>query len=341
MRFSAEDLAQPISEDQPCGEDLEYDLDFQKMETMMQSSAEQEYGDTVIAASGPDWKGVRELTGELLGRTRDIRVLTYAALSDLHLSGLGAFSESLEALNVCIENFWDDIYPLLDADDDDDATERFNNLQILNDHQLVCIGLENASLIEIKGLGGFSLRAIELAEGKESPVGDEVVHEISLIQGAFGDADAEDLTALGEGVGGSITQLKRTAELWDQLAPEAAQLSVDGTLKVLKDIHEAIGKYAPIAASAAGEDGEDSEGDGASVNAPSATGAINDRADVVRMLERICDYYAINEPSSPIPLLLGRAQRLVSKSFLEIVDDMVPDSIHQVQIISGYTESDE
>jgi type VI secretion system protein ImpA len=338
MRFSAEDLAQPISEDLPCGEDLEYDLDFQKMETMMQSSAEQEFGDTVIAASGPDWKGVRELTGDLLGRTRDIRVLTYAALADLHLSGLGAFSESLEALNICLENFWGGIYPLLDIDDDNDATERFNNLQILNDHQLVCVGLENAPLVEIRGLGGFSLRAIELAEGKGSPVGDEVVHEVSLIQGAFGDADAEALTALAEGLDGSVTQLNRTAELWDQLAPEAAQLSFDGTLRVLNDIHQAISKYAPAAAAAVFEEGED---DGESVKAPPASGAINDHADVVRMLDKICEYYSVNEPSSPIPLLLRRAQRLVSKSFFEILEDVAPDSVPQAQVIRGYTAPQE
>ena len=48
MRLSAEDLIQPVSEDLPCGEDLEYDPAFQQMEVMMQETDEQEFGDTII-----------------------------------------------------------------------------------------------------------------------------------------------------------------------------------------------------------------------------------------------------------------------------------------------------
>ncbi len=120
MQLSADDLVQPISEDLPCGEDLEYDPAFQQMETMMEATDEQEFGDTVIEGSGPDWKGVSEQVDELLQRTRDMRVLTYGALADLHLTGLGAFRDSLQALNDCMETYWENIYPLLDADDDFD-----------------------------------------------------------------------------------------------------------------------------------------------------------------------------------------------------------------------------
>jgi type VI secretion system protein ImpA len=58
MRLTAKELIQPISDDLPCGENLEYDPNFQQMEAMLQSKSEQEFGDTVIAGSGPDWKGV-------------------------------------------------------------------------------------------------------------------------------------------------------------------------------------------------------------------------------------------------------------------------------------------
>lgn len=343
MRLSAEELAQPISDDLPCGEDLEYDPVFQQMEVMMQTTAEQEFGDTVIPGSGPDWKSVSQQVDDLNKRTRDLRVLTYGALADLNLKGLKAFSESLEALNTCMEVHWDRIYPELDADDDNDPTMRFNCLQILNDHDIVSVGLENAPLIEVRGLGAFSLRSIELAEGKVSPTGDEEVQDVSLIQGAFGSADAEVLKALGEGVAGSITQLKRTAELWDQLATNSVSLSIDVTLKALGEIQQAVSKYAPVAAAVfedetvdeGGDEGGQSESRGA--QAP-VTGVINNRTDVVRMIDKICEYYSTNEPSSPIPLLLRRAQRLVPKSFVEILEDIAPESISQVQVISGFTE---
>ena len=36
-----------------------------------------------------------------------------------------------------------------------------------------------------------------------------------------------------------------------------------------------------------------------------------------------------------MPLLLDRAKRLVSKSFLEVLEDIAPESLAQVRLIGG------
>ena len=335
MRLSAKELIQPVSDDLPCGEDLGYDPAFQQMEAMLQTKSEQEFGDTVIPGTGPDWKGVGKQAVDLLKRTRDLRVLSYAAISQLHTDGLGAFRDALEALNACLEAFWENIYPQLDVEDNNDATMRFNTLQILNDHKMVCEGLEHTPLVVIKGIGSFSLHDIELAEGKIDADSGEEVQDIAIIQGAFGDAGVDSLTALGAAVGGSMEQLNRTAELWGQLAPDTAALDMDEALRSLKDIHHAIGTYAPVAAAAV--TGEDDGAEGVVGTAPAAhiSSAIKNRNDVIQAIDRICEYYTANEPSSPVPLLLRRAQGLVAKSFYEILEDMIPDSVAQAQIIGG------
>jgi type VI secretion system protein ImpA len=345
MQLSAEELKQPVSEDSPSGEDLEYDPVFQEMEVMMETTAEQEFGDTIIPGSGPDWKGVAAQVEDLNKRTRDLRVLTCGALADLSLKGLKVFSESLESLNTCIETFWDSIHPQLDVEDDNDATMRLNALQILNDYEMVSFGLERAPLLEVRGLGSFSLRDIEIAEGKKTPVGDETAHDIGLIQGAFGDAEADVISVLGEGVRGSISQLKRASTLWDKLATNAPSLEFGEILKVLEEIRQAVEKYAPQAAAeledgaeGEGADEAQAEGEAGTARGVSLSGSINNRTDVVKAIDKICDYYTTHEPSSPIPLLLRRAQRLVAKSFVEILEDMAPDGVAQAKVVSG--ESD-
>jgi type VI secretion system protein ImpA len=65
------------------------------------------------------------------------------------------------------------------------------------------------------------------------------------------------------------------------------------------------------------------------------TGDVRSREDVVRLLDKICAYYARAEPSSPIPLLLQRSKRLVSANFLDIVRDIAPDGLTQVENLSG------
>ena len=46
-------------------------------------------------------------------------------------------------------------------------------------------------------------------------------------------------------------------------------------------------------------------------------------------------YYKSHEPSSPIPLLLERAKRLVNADFLTIMQDMAPQGIDNVHLIGG------
>jgi type VI secretion system protein ImpA len=67
-------------------------------------------------------------------------------------------------------------------------------------------------------------------------------------------------------------------------------------------------------------------------------GEVNSREDVIRVLDKACDYFARHEPSSPVPFLLRRAKRLVSKDFMDIMRDMAPDGVPQAEKITGTKE---
>ena len=57
------------------------------------------------------------------------------------------------------------------------------------------------------------------------------------------------------------------------------------------------------------------------------------------MIDKVCLYFERNEPSSPVPLLLQRAKRLISKDFLEILRDLTPDGVSQAELIGGVAEA--
>ena len=92
------------------------------------------------------------------------------------------------------------------------------------------------------------------------------------------------------------------------------------------------------------------EGGGEAPGAPAAaggapqamvmTGEITSREDAVKMLEKVVQYFNKYEPSSPIPLLLLRAKRLVSKSFMEIMQDLAPDGLAQAQLMGGVQDQE-
>src|SRR5262249_22976021 len=68
-------------------------------------------------------------------------------------------------------------------------------------------------------------------------------------------------------------------------------------------------------------------------------GAVQSGQDVLRALEMICEYYRRTEPSSPVPLLLRRAQRLVDKDFMQILNELTPEAIRSLKVIVGEDSS--
>jgi len=66
-----------------------------------------------------------------------------------------------------------------------------------------------------------------------------------------------------------------------------------------------------------------------------STTDVNSRENAIRTLETIATWFRTHEPSSPVPLLLDRARRLVSRSFMEVLADIAPDSVAQARLIGG------
>jgi type VI secretion system protein ImpA len=78
---------------------------------------------------------------------------------------------------------------------------------------------------------------------------------------------------------------------------------------------------------------------GASEGVPAmSTGSVTDiksRQDAIRALDAVAAFFRSHEPSSPVPLFVERAKRLVSKSFMEVLEDIAPEGLSQAQLIGG------
>jgi type VI secretion system protein ImpA len=66
-----------------------------------------------------------------------------------------------------------------------------------------------------------------------------------------------------------------------------------------------------------------------------ASDGLQTRDDAIRLLQRVSDWIERNEPSNPAPLLIQRAQRLMKKSFVDIIRDLVPEGLGQIEKLAG------
>jgi len=341
-------LLQDITPDEPCGQDLEYDAAFGEMERASLGKPEQQFGETLIPAEEPSWSEVQTLALELLARTKDLRVAVHLTQALVHTHGLPGLGDGLTLLHGLLDRFWDTIHPQLDPDDDNDPTLRINVLSSLCAPDTMLHGLREMPLVESRALGRFSLRDIQVASGQISPAEGETSPDIDTINGAFMDCDAEAHQAVADAARRSIRDLKAIETLLgDRVgadrAPDFAAFSneLNRISKVLDEQLSRRGLGQEESSVGVSGQGSGEAAPGVDPPPPSPSGdLISSREDVVRVIDKICEYYTKREPSSPVPLLLKRAKKLASKSFLEIVRDMAPDGVSQVETIGGVDSED-
>ncbi len=328
-------LLEPVSGESPCGDDLEYDPEFGELERAAQGKPGHEMGEETIAPEPPDWTEVAEAASSLFGRTKDLRVATHLAHASMSLDGVDGLASGLDLINRLLHEYWDDLHPKLDEEDDNDPTLRMNSLMPLNGQDEFVANLQRTVLVSSKTLGRFSLRDIRLSSGEITlPEGDDTpVPDPAHIDAAFLDCELEELTGNSEALdhcADTLADLEAYAreQVGTEFAPDLGNLSSELN-KVRGILREQLGRRGVAVDPVAGEEGA------GEAEAPSMSGEIRSRDDAIRVLDRVSEYFRRNEPSSPVPLLLQRAKRLISKDFMEILRDMAPQGLSEAEKIGG------
>ena len=333
MTIDGLDLDRPLQDGRPCGENLE--------ETPLMASldADQLFGQPVPLDSTLPWPEIKARAVEALGKTKDFRLLTYLAAALLRTDGLLPFLDTLGVASRWLQAYWAEVFPLID----EDAIVRRNALSGFADPHAVLDALRRAPLVSSRQHGRFSFRDVEMATGQAQPAEGEAVPDGRLIDSAFGSVPLDNLVATQGGLAGAIAALKAIdarmrSEGGSEAAPEVERLQTQ-----LARMDALVRKQMAARPDAAGlvEANAAGEGDAAQAAGPGAVGAIRTRQDAVRAMETVAEFFRQNEPSSPIPLLLDRAARLVSKSFLDVLADMAPDAVAQARAAGGLRKDEE
>ncbi len=344
--IEVEALLTELAGGEPCGENLEYDPVFVALERDIQGKPESQYGDTVIAAEPPDWKGIKKAALDLSGRTRDLRVAMYLVRALLNVDGVDGFADALAVTDGLLEKYWDGVHPQLDPDDDNDPTLRVNCISTLCSSDTIVREFREAALVASRVHGRFSLRDIEVASGEVPPGKDGVKPDPAAIEAAFMDIDLAQLQATGEKLGRAAELVEHiesvlTKKVGAKRAPDLSALTrqIGHACSAINDRLVRRGVTAATDEAPAAAEGVVAA-DGARPAAAPISGAIASRGDVIRMLDKICEYYARSEPSSPVPILLDRAKRLVPLSFMDIMKDLAPGGLEQIATIRGRSDEE-
>lgn len=347
MAIDIDSFLKEISPENPCGDDLQYDSAYIELEQAVKGKAEQQMGSTVTEAEPPNWRNIKKQSEALLARTIDLRILIYYLRALIALEGLVGLQDGLALIKTLTAQRWDTIYPQLDPDDDNDPTERVNTLMALCDHETLLAPLQQSPLLESKMLGRFNFRDISIASGKSTATSSEKEVNQATIDAAIQDVDASQLQQTFQLLTLSLDNLNQleavvTEQVGVSQAPSFAVLrtflkesvAFVGTSLEKKGVSSV--EETPSDEAQAAESNGTTEGSAvAAAPAKGISGSINNNQDVIKTLNLVCDYYQKHEPSSPVPIFIERAMRLVGKNFLDVLKDIAPAGVDEAKFILG------
>lgn len=339
------ELLEPISAESPCGLNLEdtallasfdsYRLYGRSVPLEPPPGAEQDAGSPKTLEDRderpPDWAELKERSLEALHQSKDLRLLAHLSAALLRIDGLPAFMEAIDIAAKWLETYWEQTYPLIEGD----GILRRNALNCFADPIAIVDRVRRAPLVSSRQHGVFSIRDIDLAAGQTAPGKGEGRPDDAQINAAFSVLPIEELTGLLERVSVATRGLKTIEtrmrlEIGTEAAPDFAPLTTQ-----LAKIERVLRAQLALRPGAATEAGEGVAGEAHAGGGAGFSGAIRSREEAVRALEAVSAFFRTHEPSSPVPLFCDRAKGLVSRGFLEVLEDIAPDAVKQARAAGG------
>jgi type VI secretion system protein ImpA len=337
-------LIEPVNADSVCGAELIYDPEFVALQQAATGRIEQQFGQTIIPAELPDWHRVERQAKALLGRTKDLRIVAVLTRAWTEINGLPGYAAGVWIAAELLERYWDELHPHIDADGESDPLMRINALYALVDLHDVGGAVRAATLISGKN-GRVMLRdAATLLEGGKPLTAGFSHIEPHQFRGDL-EAAARNGSSTLAAVQATLDALARIerrvrASLGESWALDFA--NVESPLRVVlaalpNSVSEHGAQQRTVAAlqpepvdEAQREERIDRVSGGAY-----AGSSVRSREDVARVLKQACDYMEQQEPSHPAPLLMRRALGMLGMSFPELVREMTPAGLQQLEWWAG------
>lgn len=347
MTKNFSDFVDPISAAQPTGIDIEYDARFIDIQTLVEGKPEQQYGDVIIEAEEPDWSTVEKLCRQILSESKDIRVFCFYAQALTANYGVIGFKKGCEIIYTNIEKYWEDLYPkLVDEEDNFDDFYRTGSIGLLIDESGIIQQLNKSNIIySASKKSYFTLKSVASMlinnEDGSYPGGKEKL--IEDIKVAYQN-DQEQLLALKD----ALDLIHNIEAAFDKNI-EDFHLDFSTIKKPLEVIASLL--VSPSNVEENKEEASSREELSTVVNNAVIKSAIDiqslddikikDRNDVKIVLEKLNLYFRLKEPSHPAPLFIERLQKLMDMSFYEMLKNISPNSLNDLDLIIGKDEPDQ
>ncbi|NEU11876.1 hypothetical protein G3T14_07000 [Methylobacterium sp. BTF04] len=331
-------LTEPLSAESPCGPDLEDggDLDFlnglSHAEGLLPTaffSRDDEGRPQPFDRSGIDFGREYKALLALLARTRDIRILVLLARLAMLDRDLPGFAGALGIIASLLESRWGEVHP---AGESGGFDLRNAILHALEDVPTVIMPLQHVVLAQSRRYGPITFRSVMVADGEVPAREGEPVLDRPGIERAVEETEPEALAARRDALAAVTASVRRIGAVTLAEGGYAGAVGLDRLGGLAGRIHDLLaGAAKPVVEAAEPEQ----DGVSAPLIALRQTGPLATVAQASAALAAAGLYLRSREPSSPAEVLVRQAQMLVGKSFLEVMNILVPANAADASIAIG------
>lgn len=362
-----EKYLEPYSEGSPCGEDP-------GIFALTQSFSPDQNPDWE-----PNWTEANKACKALLeSQVKTVQLGVIFSLLSLNSDGLPGFANGLRLLKSWCDKYWDDLHPILDTDEPsvaEQAWERVRDLQFLSnnnsssaiaivangsaDPYAICDRLRTTPLCKTERFPGYSLNEFLTARGDLEPPtttnedGEEVaadfVSQAQIEAGMqnFVDSFREEFDQHFGAIADCQEELRQIRNLFGFKTGENDIVSFRELEQALGSITEVLQPFAGAGSTTEEEDAEGPDGGDQSDGGRQGGGpqefkrTIDNSEEAKEMLRRVSEYFERKEPSSPVPILLRRAMKLINMNFMQIIENMAEGAKEDVNRFIGPEDNEE
>ncbi|MDE1183236.1 type VI secretion system protein TssA [Paraburkholderia sp.] len=353
MNVVRTELLSPVTPDRPCGEALDYDAAFLALQRSSIGAPEQQFGDALIPAVTPDWQHIGVEALALLERSIDLRIIALLTRAWTETQGLEGYAKGLSIAVAAIEEYWDYFHPQIQTDGEFDPLARVNAITAFADRLELGRALRAVHVVSLRGVnlplrdvasiltgnavGGMSaalfsypgigaeLRAALATESKKLEIVSQIIGSLDRIVEQFS-------SKLGAEWAPDFSAVHTPLHIVNQA------LNVSGAPSGLSQsqLTDFSNSYSPTRDHPNHANVYNAD---AAINPAKQTNPAHSRNEAMRALESACLYFESAEPGHPAPLLIRRAQRLMRMNFYEILQDIAPNALPQIDALVGNAEA--
>jgi len=339
-------LLQPISEDNPVGDDIRKDsspassyYSIKDARNAARAAERNNMFDGNNSEADTHWRKILELAPDILqNQTKDLEIASWYTEALVRRHGFQGLRDGFKLIHGLIEQYWDNIYPLPDEDGNETRVASLSGLNGEGAEGVLIAPIRNVEITQGHEPGPFSYWKYQQVLEVEKIIDEEAkADKISKL--GFSNSDVEQAVSessetffvnIRDDVSEAINTYREVSKMLDEYCGINDSPPSSNIINILEDCLGTInhiGKH-KMPVEDLDEDAGDMDSSATSATASSArsAGPVKSRAEAFKALTEISEFFRKTEPHSPISYILERAVKWGDMSLNDLIKELIPDS---------------